>query len=923
VGPLATGAVVAFLALLETGWLPRATAQRTSDVLQLVLATLAAGACLLAARRPAARGFWTGFGLGCLAWAAGQLVWVVRGVPFSEAGYSEADLSFAASTALFVVGFVLRPDRRDTRGSLLAIDVLVVMVAMLYLFFEIAYVHLLLGEVEAYEAWSTFLFEFRGLALLLALLWALRYAVADWRPLYAAVAPALVLLQLGGSLSSQSFQGGVAGPYHAGLYDLPWTLPFVWIGLVAVRSRQAGAPPQRPPAVRDWSSARRATVLAFVAVLLFPVVHILLTWADAASSADARLRAAAALAGTLVVTGLYLIRQLIVLRDAEGRLREGEERFRALVDHGGDVIGVYGPDMRVLYLSGASERLAGYRPGERIGRNALDLMHPDDAPHARSIFAQLLSAPGERIRSVLRASTRDGRWRDLEVEAVNRLDEPFVRGIVANFRDVTERRRAEEERERSLSLLEATLESTADGILVADLAGRATRFNQKFSAMWRVPRELLAAGDDRALASVLDQLEEPQSFLAGVRELYARPEAESLDTLRFRDGRVFERYSQPQRLAGEVVGRVWSFRDVSERAHAEQATARLVAIIEATPDLVGTADAAGRPLYLNRAGRRMLGLADDAPLGEHISRYYPARDARRVTREVLEAAVRDGSWSGETSLRHRDGHEVPVLQVIVAHRDGAGAVEFLSTIASDISERKQAEEELRRSQTMAALGSLVAGVAQEVRSPLFGISSTLDAFEARFAGQPDHRPYVLVFREQLDRLTGLMTDLLEYAKPAGLALAEGPIQPVVAQALSACTPIAERARVVLESQIAPGLPSLRMDPQRLAQVFRNLVENGVQHSPAGGKVRVAAEVVKRGGEACVECVIEDQGPGFSAEDLPHVFEPFFTRRHGGTGLGLSIVYRIVTDHGGTIVARNRPGGGARITVGLPVASRAR
>jgi signal transduction histidine kinase len=112
-----------------------------------------------------------------------------------------------------------------------------------------------------------------------------------------------------------------------------------------------------------------------------------------------------------------------------------------------------------------------------------------------------------------------------------------------------------------------------------------------------------------------------------------------------------------------------------------------------------------------------------------------------------------------------------------------------------------------------------------------------------------------------------------------------------------------------------------MDAKRLSQVFQNLVENGVQHSPAGGEVRVGAEVVLRGGETRVECRVEDKGPGFRVEDLPHLFEPFFTRRHGGTGLGLSNVYRIVTDHGGTIVARNRPGGGACITVGLPVASR--
>jgi PAS domain S-box-containing protein len=920
-GAVATAAVLLLLGWLEAGRLPGGTAQRASDVLQLGLASLASLACLAAAARPGARAFWAAFGLGCAAWATGQGFWVVRGVPFQlEAGYAEADLAFTASTALFVAAFVLRPDRRDHRQPLLVIDVLVVLVAMFYLFFQVAYVHLALGEVPAYEAWSTFLYDFRGLALLPALLWALHFAEPAWRPVYVRLAPAFVLLQLGGSITNQSFTDGIAGPYHAGFYDLPWTLPFVWIGFVALRYRLDAAVQQPPPSHSAWQSARRATVVAFVAVLLFPLVEILLAWGDEPRSPRSQLRAAAALAGTLLVAGLYLARQLFLLNEAQKVLREGEERYRALLDTGEDVVGVYGPDMRVLYVSGAIEGL-GYRPEERIGKNALDVVHPDDAERVRAAVRTVLRSPGERVMSVYRARVKDGSYRDLEVELVNRLEEPAVRGLVANFRDVTERRRTEAAREHSLSLLEATLESTTDGILVADLEGQASRFNQKFSAMWRVSRELLAARDDRALASVLDQLQEPQPFLTKVQELQARPDTESLNTLRFRDGRVFEHYSLPQRLAGEVVGRVWSFRDVSERAHAEQAAARLVAIIEATPDLVGTSDAAGRPLYLNRAGRRMLGLADDERLADHISRYYPAREVRRVMGEVLEAAIRDGTWSGEIALRQRDGLEVPVLQVIVAHRDGAGAVEFLSTIARDIRERKQAEEELQRGQTMAALGSLVAGVAHEVRNPLFGISSTLDAFEARFAGRTDHRPYVAVFREQLDRLTSLMNDLLEYAKPGGGELAYGPIERVVELALTACTPIAERARVVLESRMAPGLPALWMDAKRLSQVFRNLVENGVQHSPAGGEVRVGAQVLRRGGETRVECVVEDKGPGFRTEDLPHLFEPFFTRRHGGTGLGLSIVYRIVTDHGGTVVARNRPGGGACVTVGLPVASR--
>jgi hypothetical protein len=133
--------------------------------------------------------------------------------------------------------------------------------------------------------------------------------------------------------------------------------------------------------------------------------------------------------------------------------------------------------------------------------------------------------------SVYRACVKDGSYRDLEVEVVNRLEEPAVRGLVANFRDVTQRRRAEAEREHSLSLLEATLESTADGIMVADLQGRVKRFNQKFSAMWLVPRELLASGEERALAASSSSSGSAILLIDGVRALYWPGRA--LDTCTF------------------------------------------------------------------------------------------------------------------------------------------------------------------------------------------------------------------------------------------------------------------------------------------------------------------------------------------------------------------------------------------------------
>ena len=137
--------------------------------------------------------------------------------------------------------------------------------------------------------------------------------------------------------------------------------------------------------------------------------------------------------------------------------------------------------------------------------------------------------------------------------------------------DISERKRAEAELEQSVSALHATLEATADGILVVDRQGKIVNFNGRFTEMWHIPDSIMESRDDnQVLTFVLDQLIEPSAFVAKVQELYSQLEAESFDILLFKDGRSFERYSRPQLVSGQNVGRVWSFRDVTQRKQAEE-----------------------------------------------------------------------------------------------------------------------------------------------------------------------------------------------------------------------------------------------------------------------------------------------------------------------------------------------------------------
>lgn len=242
-------------------------------------------------------------------------------------------------------------------------------------------------------------------------------------------------------------------------------------------------------------------------------------------------------------------------------------------------------------------------------------------------------------------------------------------------------------------------------------------------------------------------------------------------------------------------------------------------------------------------------------------------------------------------------------------------------VVREITAEMQLQDSLHRSETMSAMGSLVAGVAHEVRNPLFSISATLDAFEARFGAKEEHARYINVLRTELDRLNDLMGELLEYGRPSVWELAPASVQPVIAEAISVASSVAEKHGVrVVDDTVGLELPAVMLDRKGMVMVFKNLILNAIQHSPHGATVRITAEVQEKEDQSFLCCEVRDEGPGFAIEDMGKIFEPFFTKRKGGTGLGLSIVQRIVDEHGGRVTASNGEESGAIVAVMLPALS---
>lgn len=268
--------------------------------------------------------------------------------------------------------------------------------------------------------------------------------------------------------------------------------------------------------------------------------------------------------------------------------------------------------------------------------------------------------------------------------------------------EIIERKDAQEEVEKSLSLLRATLESTADGILVVNDEGKIVGLNQRFVVMWRIPESIVASkNDNQALVYVLDQLKDPEGFLAKMRELYSQPAAESFDLLEFKDGRVFERYSRPQRIGARVVGRVWSFRDVTERKRAEEAIReseeRFRSVSQSANDAIISADSSGRVISWNKGAQIIFGYSEEEVLGKPLIMLMPER-YRDAHQKGFERLYSTGEYRiiGKTVELHglrKDGAEFPLELSISTW--SSGRKRFCSAIIRDITWRKEAEEKIK------------------------------------------------------------------------------------------------------------------------------------------------------------------------------------------------------------------------------------
>jgi PAS domain S-box-containing protein len=261
--------------------------------------------------------------------------------------------------------------------------------------------------------------------------------------------------------------------------------------------------------------------------------------------------------------------------------------------------------------------------------------------------------------------------------------------------------RAEEQVRRASSILQATLESTMDGFLVVDRDGRIVSHNRRFQEIWGIPAAVLRGGDEaRALGYAAEGLESPEEFLRDVRALYAEPNQDAYATLRFRDGRVVERYTRPQRIGDEIIGRVWTFRDVTEQTRMEEqllaSEHRYRRLFEESRHALYITTRDGDFVDVNEAMVEMFGYTRETFLSLNAAALYADPAGRAEFQRSIEE--RDALRNYEVRLKDRTGRPLDCLVSARARRSPDGLASGYEGIIEDVTERKRVIEALRQSE---------------------------------------------------------------------------------------------------------------------------------------------------------------------------------------------------------------------------------
>lgn len=333
-------------------------------------------------------------------------------------------------------------------------------------------------------------------------------------------------------------------------------------------------------------------------------------------------------------------------------------------------------------------------------------------------------------------------------------------------------------------------------------------------------------------------------------------------------------------------------------------------LVENMPIGLVALDQKGMIISFNQTAESILRLPFAQVIGRQGYKILP----RPFPEIIMALEEKKGIIEKEIDCPLAEGKTIPleIIATTLAEENGT----FLGSVIlfRDLTEVRHLKREIARSQRLASLGNLAAGVAHEIRNPLSSIKGFATYFKERYRDNPLDGETADIMVQEVERLNQVITQLLDFARPLAVEKKPALLTPLIRQTLIMIAGQAKTNNIAIQTDLA-DIPEIMIDADKIKQVLFNLFLNALEMMPEGGILQVKVRQIEG---SAVQITISDSGPGIDSKHLAHIFDPYFTTRPAGTGLGLSIVHKIVEAHDGEIRAESTPGAGATFTILLPI-----